>query len=215
MKKILVFVVALVLFSCKNIETPFEGLYFYFEKPQPLNEKELSKFPSNYLGSFTSIDSTSFEINENSILKFKNYTGKISFQDYNVMMDSMKDSEKEIIKSHQMKFRKLKDSVQESWVDIDTFFKISENQKLKKIKNSLVLNFKDSLWDIKILSLNKKALTLKDIYSFDDLSRLDSLSKQKSKPIDSSKYIFNLSRNEFKKMLQLKHLGFDRVLIKK
>lgn len=95
--------------------------------------------------------------------------------------------------------------------DIDTFFVFSNVQKAKRIDGQLVLNYKDSIyWKIKTISIEKNILKIKYIYSEEDLKRIDSLTKIKSTMIDSSAYILRPSRNEFKRILNLKNLGETR-----
>jgi hypothetical protein len=55
--------------------------------------------------------------------------------------------------------------------------------------------------------LEKNSLKIKYIYSKEDLKRIDSLTKVKSTMIDSSSFIIKPSRNEFKRILNLKKLG--------
>jgi hypothetical protein len=108
-----------------------------------------------------------------------------------------------------VEFRKLKDSIEITNTNYDTIFSISDSNKAKRVKGSIVLNTKDSIfWKIKIMSLNKKTLSLMTLVSDEDLTRLDSLSKAKVQKIDSTKNVFELSKTEFKKMLALKRLGF-------
>ena len=96
-----------------------------------------------------------------------------------------------------------------------TIFLISDNQKLKKIHGSFILNTKDSIyWGIKFITINKDIIILKDLNSYNDLDRIDSLSKIKVQKLDSLKNIIQLSRREFKKMLALKHFGFEQKFLK-
>lgn len=46
------------------------------------------------------------------------------------------------------------------------------------------------------------------LVSEEDLTRLDSLSKNKVQKIDSTKNVIELSKSEFKRMLTLKKLGY-------
>jgi hypothetical protein len=60
------------------------------------------------------------------------------------------------------------------------------------------------------MTFNKNNLQLKDIYSLNDLRRIDSISEIKSVKIDSTKNLFQLSKREFKSMLVLKNFGFEK-----
>lgn len=199
--------------SCKRVEEP-AGLNFYFENPQPIMDSELIRFPIKFQGLFMNSDSVFLNIKENVILKESFY--KLKF--HNKDMDSLKNefeysNGKYILKSTNEVFdyRQLKDSIELSAKEIDTFFIFSNSQKAKRISGHLVLNTQDSIyWRIKLVNLEKDILKIKYIYSEDDLKRLDSLTKVKSKMIDSSCYILKPSRREFKSILDLKHLGEDK-----
>jgi hypothetical protein len=93
---------------------------------------------------------------------------------------------------------------------VDTFFVFSNTQKAKRFNGQLVLNFKDSIyWKVKSICLEKNILKIKYIYSDEDLKKMDSLTKIKSTRIDSSSFIIRPSRNEFKRILNLKNLVED------
>lgn len=79
----------------------------------------------------------------------------------------------------------------------------------------MILNQKDSIfWKVKLVSLDKNNLTIKEIYSDNDLKRMDSITKIHSKRIDSVTYIISPSRNEFKKFSKIKDFGYDSKFIK-
>lgn len=209
-KYFLIFGLAL-FFSCK--ETEPAGLNFYFENPQPINEAELSKIPNKFQGLFVSSDSVYLNIKENIILKERFY--KLKF--HNKDMDSLNkgfiiSNGKCISKDDNEVFdyRQLKDSIELSKKEVDTFFIFSNSQKAKRISGQLVLNTKDSIfWKIKLINLDKNSLKIKYIYSDDDLKRMDSVTKVKSTMIDSSSFIIKPSQREFKNIINLKHLGED------
>ena len=138
---------------------------------------------------------------------------KISFSSFDSIKDSLKIVENKIyLKKNQFaEYRKLKDSVEITHYSYDTIFSISNNQKAKKTHKTIVLNTKDSIyWTTKFLTLDKNNLKIMALYSNDDLRRIDSLSEVKSYKIDSIKNRIQLSRKEFKKMLGLKHFGFEQ-----
>lgn len=59
----------LAFVSCKKAEYVPDGLNFYFENPQPINDAELSKIPNKFQGLFMSSDSVYLNIKEDIILK--------------------------------------------------------------------------------------------------------------------------------------------------
>ena len=211
MKKYILLLGLLAFLSCKKAVPA--GLDFYFENPQPINDAELSKIPNKFQGLFMSSDSVFLTIKENIILEESFYKFKFPLKD----MDSLKNeyifSNGKCIskdKKEVYDYRQLKDSIEFSNKQIDTFFMFSNTQKAKRFDGQLVLNYKDSIyWTIKSIRLENNSLKIKYIYSEEDLKRLDSLTKVKSTMIDSSSFIIKPSRNEFKRILNLKHLGSD------
>ena len=213
MKKYILVLGLLAFLSCKKAEEAPSGLSFYFENPQPINDAELSKIPNKFQGLFMDADSVFLNIKENIILEEKYYRFKFPLKD----MDSLKN---EFIftngkciskdKKEVYEYRQLKDSMEFLNKRIDTFFIFSDMQKAKRFDSQLILNYKDSIyWTVKSIRLEKNKLKIKFIYSEQDLKRIDSLTKVKSTMVDSSSFIIRPSRNEFKRILNLKLLGED------
>ncbi|WP_310378578.1 hypothetical protein [Flavobacterium sp.] len=211
MKKYFLVLSLFIFLSCKKEEYVPDGLDFYFENPQPINDAELSKIPNKFKGLFMNSDSVYLNINENIILKESFF----KFKFHKKYSDSLENefifsNGKYISKDDNEVFdyRLLKDSIEFSNKQIDTFFIFSATQKAKRFDGKLVLNYKDSIyWKIKSISIEKTSLKIKFIYSKQDLKRIDSLTKVKSIRLDSSSFIFKPSRTEFKRILNLKKLG--------
>ena len=213
MKKYILVLGLLAFLSCKRAEEAPSGLSFYFENPQPINDAELSKIPTKFQGLFMNSDSIYLNIKDNIILK-ESYD---KFRFHKNEFDSIKLNFDKVGDKYISKFNKdvyeakyLKDSIEFSNKQIDTFFMFSNTQKAKRFDGQLVLNYKDSIyWKVKPIRLEKNMLTIKYIYSEEDLKRIDSLTNVKSTMLDSSSFIIKPSRNEFKRILNLKHLGSD------
>jgi hypothetical protein len=213
MKKYILVLGLLAFLSCKKsaFEPEPAGLNFYFENTQPINDAELSKIPNKFRGLFMSSDSIYLIIKEDIILKESFF----KFKFHKKYMDSLKNefvffNGKYISKDKKevYDYRQLKDSIEFSNKQIDTFFMLSNTQKAKRFDGKLVLNYKDSIyWKVKSLRLEENNLKIKFIYSEQDLKRIDSLTKVKSTMVDSSSFIIKPSRNEFKRILNLKKLG--------
>ena len=130
MKKIiLVLVVALSLFSCKQEQTPV-GNNFLFVKTQPINESELSKIPNKFLGNYTNSDSTKLSFTENAI--FKETTDKFRFHKRD--LDSLKKDfdvikGKYILKNSKEVFetKTIGDSIELYNKKTDTIFKFTSS----------------------------------------------------------------------------------------
>ncbi len=214
MKKFLLLCSLGFLFSCKKADTlAFDGFTFYFEKPQPIQDSELSKIPNKFRGLYANSDSVFIRIKENVILRENDY----KFRFHKNQMDSLKQAfdlsnGKYILKINQQVFdyKTIGDSIELSNKEVDTLFAFSNTQKAKRINGQLVLNTKEAVfWKTKIIQLDKNILTIKEMCAAEDLKRLDSLTKQKSVSIDSTTFIIKPSRKEFKTILKLKQLGFE------
>jgi len=201
-------------FSCKKIESiPYEGVEFLFEKIQPIDDKEITNFPNRFTGNYINNDSTYLIVGKKDVFYKWIYKSKISFELFETLKDSMKLVQNKMYFQDNsfLEYRRLKDSVEIKEIKYDTIFSISDNQKVVKINRTFVLNTKDSIyWGIRLMTFNKNRLVLKDIYSLDDLRRIDSISEMKSVKIDSTKNLFQLTRKEFKSMLVLKNFGFEK-----
>lgn len=203
-----------LIISCKQAdEVPYYGIDFLFKASQPIDDREVNHFPNRFIGNYMNQDSTNLVI-ENKTVYYKWTTkSNISFSAFDSIKDSQRVFENRIYFDNEfVEFRKLKDSIEITDSNYDTIFSISSFQKVKRVKNSIVFNTKDSIyWKIKILTLDDyNKLTLKTIVSDEDLIRMDSLSKIKAQKIDSTKIIVQLSKKEFKKMLTLKRFGYDQ-----
>jgi hypothetical protein len=218
MKKFFLILGLLFVVSCKRAEAEPCGLSFYFEKPQPINDSELTKIPSKFRGVFMSSDSMYLNIKENIVLR--EYYNKFRF--HKTEFDSIKDGF-DLVDNHYVSrldkevydCKNVGDSIEFSNKQIDTFFVFSDMQKAKRIDGQLVLDYKDSIyWRIKSIRLEKNILKVKYIYSEEDLKRIDSLTKVKSIKIDSSAFILRPSRNEFKRILRLKKLGVEQQYVR-
>jgi hypothetical protein len=205
------FLVLLVLpfLSCKNVMTePFETLDLYFENPQPINDSELSKIPSKFFGSYC-IDENSFlgvtkdqivtkHFDTYRIHKNKLDSLKVEFHVTKDKIISKKDAE------FQFDYKFVGDSIELSDIDVDTLFGFSDRKKMKRMGNCLILNEKDSVfWKVKIVRFEKKSVAIEYLHDWSELYEFDSITKIKSKKIDSTKFILSPSRREFKKFLEM------------
>ncbi|WP_396145129.1 hypothetical protein [Flavobacterium sp.] len=219
MKKLaLLFVLLFLMISCKQSEVPTDGNNFYFENPQPINDSELSSIPNKFKGIYMSEDSIFLNITNNMIFSEREYKFKFhknqldSLKEYFDVVDGkyISKDKKEIFNS-----KKVRDSIEFASKNIDTIFQLSDMQKAKRINGFLVLNQKDSIyWKVKLISLNKNTLAIKQLYSEDDLKRMDSITKIHSKKLDSLSYIISPSRKEFKSFNEIKDFGYDSKFIK-
>nr|WP_315251479.1 hypothetical protein [uncultured Flavobacterium sp.] len=208
MKKCFLILVLLFVVSCKKVAAPYAGFDMCFENPQPINDSELSKIPNKFRGIFMNSDSMYINIKENIILEESYYKFRIHKTD----LDSLKEFFSYTNGEFKLCSKIIRgDSLEIIKKDIDTFFIFSNTQKAKRIDGQLVLNYKDSIfWKVKVMNIEKNMLKIKYIYSEEDLKRMDSLTKIKSTMIDSSLFILKPSRNEFKRIINLKKFGEEQ-----
>lgn len=214
MKKLLFVLLLVTIYSCKQAEDTPVGSNFYFENPQPIDDSELLKIPNKFIGNYINSDSTKLCFTESTITHENLYKFKI----HKVKLDSLKSefdivNGRYIVKDTKEVFdtKVIGDSIEFSNKLIDTIFYFSNSQKAKRINGNLILNYKDSIyWKIKLISLNKDRLYIRQLYADSDLKSLDSITKIHSKKIDSISYFISPSRREFSKLLKLKNLGFKQ-----
>lgn len=216
MRKYLLILGLLLVFSCKRTDALSEefGFNLFFENPQPINDSELAKIPNKFRGLFIGADSMYIKIEENVILS--EFYNKHIF--HKKVLDSIA-KDYDLVDNHYVsklskdvfEYRHVGDSVEFSNKQVDTLFCFSNLQKAKRISGQLVLSYKDSVyWKVKTISLEKNSLEITYYYTQNDLKRIDSLANIKSIAIDSFSFISKPSRNEFKRILDLKRLGERR-----
>lgn len=212
-KAIFILGIVTLIVCCKKADACVGCFTFYFEMPQPASNSELDYFPYKFRGLYMNTDSTFIRIEEDRILEEYFYKFKV----HKLTLDSTKSeydivNGKLITKDTKDKFDMLPkgDSVELVQKHIDTLFRFSLYQKLKRIDGQLILSIKDSIfWKIQFLSIEKNILKFKNFYEKETLKKLDSITDIKSKMLDSSSYLIKLTRSEFKKILKTKNLGTD------
>lgn len=217
MKKV-IFILAIVILiiSCKKSDAPActDCVVLYFESPQPNKDSELYRFPTKFRGLYINDDSTFIRIEKDRILKEYFYKNIIHKRE----LDSLKEEStivngKLVLKDFRTEFdlKPKGDSIFLTMKMIDTLFRFSMNQKAKWIDGQLILSTKDSIyWNVEFLSIEKEFLNFKNLYEKKDLKKLDSVTKIKGKMLDSISYLIKPTRTEFKKILKIKKLGFNR-----
>lgn len=186
---------------------------FYFENSQPENDTELDHFPVRFRGLYIDKDSSFLRIKEDRMI-YK-YFG--TYKIHKIEFDSIKEEFTIIGNEATNKTTQEKsvihikgDSIEFKETFLDTFFRLSYYNKLKRIDGQLVLSKKDSIfWTTEIMSLNNKTLKIKEIYLPGDLKKLDSITEIKGEKLDSMSYLIKPTRSEFKKILRIKKMGTD------
>ena len=211
-RQIIILGMFFLILSCKRSDA-LTGPSIYFESPQPINDSELSSFPKRFLGLYVNSDSSYLRVKQNIILTEK----RIRFRFHKNVIDSLKNefdysNGRYFLKGDKrIYYPKIKgDSIELFTVYIDTFFIFSKTQKVKLLHRQLVLSAKDSIfWTTKILRIENKKLIIKQLFSAQDVKRMDSITKIKAVILDSSSYVLKPTRLEFIQFLHLKHFGYD------
>ncbi len=195
----------MLIFSCKKQEAVPVGNNFYFENPQPINDSDLSLIPNKFQGIYINTDSVYVNIKKDVI--YKEYRTKFRFHKNKIdSLNQYFDKVEEVYNS-----KLIGDSIELTIIDRDTVFVFSDFQRAKRINGNLVLSQKDSVyWKIKLLTLNRNKLIIKELYSDSDLIKMDSITKVHSRRIDSFAFIITPKRKEFKNFFKLKNFGYDQ-----
>lgn len=215
MKNYLILLITTLFFaSCKEraSEHPIGNTYYY-QEPQPINDSELNSIPNKFIGLYVNEDSIYLNVSKRMI-------AEESFFKFRIHKNSLDSLSNELIKINgKYKFKNettfledkiIGDSIEFSQKEIDTLFVFSDKQKAKRINGKLVLSDKDSVyWQTKLVFLDKNKLTIKYLYSNNDLKKMDSITKIKSKQLDSTSYLISPTRAEFKSFFQVKDFGYD------
>ena len=215
MKKLLILLIATLFFaSCKEraAEHPIGNTYYY-QEPQPINDSELNSIPNKYLGLYVNEDSIYLNVSKRMIAEESFF----KFRIHKNSLDSIADKLVKVNGKYRFKDettfledKVIGDSIEFSQKQIDTFFIFSDKQKAKRINGKLVLSNKDSVyWQTKLVYLDKDKLVIKYLYSDDDLRKMDSITKVKSKQLDSTTYVISPSRSEFKRFFEVKNFGYE------
>lgn len=214
MKKYLILLITMLFFaSCKERAAHPIGNTYYYQEPQPINDSELNSIPNKYLGLYVNEDSIYLNVSKKMI-------AEESFFKFRIHKNSLDSLSNELIKINgKYKFKNettfledkiIGDSIEFSQKEIDTLFVFSDKQKAKRINGKLVISDKDSIyWQSKLVYLNKDELVIKYLYTDDDLRKMDSITKIKSKQIDSTTYLISPSRSEFKRFFEVKNFGYE------
>lgn len=213
MKATLISCCCLLLFSCRETNVPAEAVAFYFEAPQPINDSQLQHIPSKFVGTYRDKDSVLLQVEKKLIYSESFFSTAVHQSELDSVMVFFKNTDGKLVEKETgavwESFTKG-DSVtfRSKWRD--TLFEFSTQQQAKRTHGKLVLNFKkDTLWKVKVLTLEDDILTIRSFGLPADRAKWDSVTRLPSRVIDSSEYVLQPSRKEFNTMLKIKVLGYD------
>lgn len=204
MKKYLVATIVLAaLISCNK--TPLGETAFYFDNPQPINDSELSKIPSKFIGEYSNSSDKVVIVSESAIYE------QINTMYPKKMIDSIGKFSNGKLTTYDNKVFNAEiigDSLHIKGVFGDTIFKFSPNQKAKRINGDLVLSSKDSLfWRVNIISLTRDSLKIKYLSDKEDYNKIKPLIGNIRINEDTTIVKINPTRHEFKKILKIRKFG--------
>ena len=197
MKKIAVatsIIVALSLAAC--------GPTITFNQPQPEGVNPLTSFPERLQGKYE--DTSQFSvitIADKLMTRFYDYNLKISKDSLDSSLQLLGDTLVDLTDGRKEKITLKGDTIiyRETW--IDTLFRISDNNVLKKFKGYYFLNsrYKDTAWEVKKLGLKKGTLTIGEIAGEDDIQKLKEIIENNE---DTTSANFDPTKKEFRKFVR-------------
>jgi len=213
MKKFIIAVVSLVLFSCKEHKIEEVSTYFYFDSPQPVNDSELNSFPPKFRGVYAYKD---MQMHIEKKFIYNSYREELKVA--KTTLDSMKDiitykeGNRVVIKAGKyIEEYNMKDEGDSLYLyrwRNDTVFRFSPTQKAKRVNGQLVLSTKDSIyWQVRMLSIKKDTLSWKYFTSIHDYIALKPIVKDMSINADTTQVHIKPTRKEFTKILLLDSLA--------
>ena len=195
------------------------GPYIWFKVPQPEGRENLSEFPDELTGKYSSVyDTSTIRIESDKIIREYRENllmTKVEFREETG--DSIsEDTSFTFADNWDITVRSFGDSVKVFSRKDDELFKISDQQILREYKGYYFLNYKDSndYWKVKILNLVKDTLEFDYILSDDDMENVRNITMVETvqdSTEESSKYFLKPTKREMKKILK-KRLAGDKYL---
>ena len=211
MKKYLFLVLAaLAIMSCKDSLNGGD-LNFYFDNPQPVNDSELSELPSGFRGKYASGDKGRLVISNMAIYNENDFSETIHKSELDSVGGFYKNGKIYLKTGEIFNVAAKKDSLVMTGVLRDTIFRLSPTQKAKRINGNLVLSTKDSIfWKANIILLQRDSLKFKHLSTQQDYIAVQPLVKNLKATTDTVFVHINPTRAEFRKILKLKKLGWEK-----
>lgn len=212
MKRVIILAgIILTLFSnsCEN------EVKVTFTTPQPIETKDLKRFPNRLFGEYLSNDQISrLRISKTMIEKIYDFNYKIHPNE----LDSS-----EIIKDNciinleteeKTFFKRVNDSLEINVFFIDTLFNLNNKDILRKYKGYYFLNIKydENSWEVQKLHLKKGKLYIGKIIYESEITQLKEISESYEDTIPT--YNFTLEKKQFKGFISNNGFSSTDTLIK-
>ncbi len=191
------------------------GPYIWFKVPQPEGRENLSEFPGELTGKYSSVyDTSTIRIESDKIIREYRENlvmTKVEFREE--AGDSIsEDTSFTFADNWDITVNSFGDSVKVFSRKDEELFKISDQQILREYKGYYFLNYKDSndYWKVKILNMVKDTLEFDDILSDDDMENIRNITVVETvqdSTEESSKYYLKPTKRELKKILKKRLTG--------
>jgi hypothetical protein len=206
-RKTVIFILLVFLLGC--------GPYIWFKVPQPQGRDNLSGFPVELQGKYSSVvDTVIIHIEKDKIIREYRedlLMTKVEFREETG--DSIaEDTAFTFSGNWQITVKSFGDSVHIFSKKDDELFRISKRQILREYKGYYFLNYQDTnnFWKVKILKLQEDTLEFDFILRDDDMRQIRNITtvevKQDSS-VESSKYYLDPTRRELKRILRKRKSG--------
>lgn len=173
-----------------------------FGDPQPGDVKEISSFPKTIQGNYSNEeDSSLLTIMEKEIRRTYYWDAKGSLKDLDTNLHLVDSNLVSTDGTEKIPVLVIGDSfVMNSNFYVDTLFKISDNNVLKKYKGYYFLNVKneDNNWNVTRLTVNRGIVSTGKVTSFEKIKELQEITETS----DSTSYDFNVTPGQFKKFMK-------------
>jgi len=173
-----------------------------FNEPQPKGGKDLSEFPAKLIGKYQSSDNVSYLlIGKNIILRNYDYDLKAHIKEMDSTYKLSGDTLINIETKEKYITKKVGDTIIYHVNLTDTLFRLSDNNVLRKFKGYYFLNTFEGKenWTVEKLDLTKGKLTLGQIRSTEDITKLNEIVES---PKDTISTHFNLTKKQFRKFVK-------------
>ncbi|MEN8119539.1 MAG: hypothetical protein ABFS35_04305 [Bacteroidota bacterium] len=192
-----------------------------FEEAQPEGKRNLKKFPQTYRGKYLNLnDSSVLTISSREISREWNQFSVIDKDSLFIELDTIFEDDivLKLSDNWQIEVKLIGDSAEIKSHRMHSVFSISENDKLRKYKGYLFLNYflAENSWDVEVLKKEndslrfEKLVYVSDIDTLSEIINMETVTDTVSNKIQE--YILKPKRKELRQILKAKKAG--RVYIK-
>jgi hypothetical protein len=202
----IVLLVAFLFISCKeNAAGEYASVDYYFDEPQPVNDRPLKTIPTLFRGSYSHSKDEVLNITNNAVYfdYQQNIALPLSDKDSVFKIPQYKDGKITYYNPYSQFDVTVKDSVYLSGFTRDSIFNLSDTNIAKLYKGRLILSHRDStFWKVNILAVNKDSLYWKHL-SLEDYKKISVFIKDVAINNDTTGVLIKPTKKEFKQLLDM------------